>query len=117
MTTLVHNIIKSVLITLMLLAPAYATAEEPTYTTPNMDERPEKVDKEENVIKIAGNKTVQILNAKDLVMEVYSITGEKLHTQVIETNAQSVNLASLHFNSKCIIIRVGNKTRKFIMQP
>lgn len=116
MANYTRYILKSSIITLMLLAPAYALAEEALPNEPAMEEKQEKADKEEIVIKMAGNKTVHILNAKDFTMEVYSITGEKLHSQLVESNAQSVNLGALHLNSKCIIIRVGNKTRKLIMQ-
>ena len=65
-------------------------------------------------ISVTNGTTIQVKNADGQILEVYSITGEKVYTQRIDSPSKSYELS--HLPKGCYLVRVGNTTRKVYLK-
>lgn len=73
------------------------------------------IENEINAIAISVEDNVlHVKNAEGTVVEIYSITGEKVFTQRIDSNNKSVELSNLQ--KGCYIVRIGKLTRKISLR-
>ena len=70
-----------------------------------------QIEMEQNQINITvSGSTIRVKNAEGQVLEVYSITGEKVYTQNIESASKAFDLGQLQRGY--YIIKIGKFTRK-----
>lgn len=65
-------------------------------------------------ITVVGGTTIQVKNADGQVLEVFSVTGEKVYTQRIDSPSKSYELS--HLPKGCYLVRIGNVTRKVYLK-
>ena len=70
-----------------------------------------QIEMEQNQISITvSGSTIRVKNAEGQVLEVYSITGEKVYTQNIESASKAFDLGQLQRGY--YIVKIGKFTRK-----
>ena len=75
---------------------------------------PSQPEMEQNQIEFAISKsTIRIKNAEGITLEIFSLTGEKVYTQRIDSDSKSYELASLH--KGFYIVKIGKFTRKIYL--
>ena len=73
-----------------------------------------QIEMEQNQISITvSGSTVRVKNADGQVMEVYSITGEKVYTQRIESASKTFELN--HLQRGYYIVKIGKFARKIYL--
>ena len=65
-------------------------------------------------ISVTNGSTIQIKNAEGEILEVYSITGEKVYTQRIDSPSKSYELSYLP--KGFYLVKAGNVTRKVYLK-
>ncbi|MBQ0023626.1 MAG: T9SS type A sorting domain-containing protein [Prevotellaceae bacterium] len=74
-----------------------------------------QVEMEQNQINVIANESnLRVKNADGLVIEIYSLTGEKVYTQRIEGQSKSIDLA--HLQKGYYIVKIGKFTRKVYLR-
>lgn len=87
-------------------------AEASTYTPeplPAIENEMEQVQ-----ISVSNGSTIHVKFADGKVLEVYSITGEKVYTQRIDSPSKSYELSSLP--KGFYLVKVGDVTRKVFLK-
>ena len=98
-----HNILKVLLMIGCLSMPAAMMAQDV--------QQHNAVEMEQNQISVTASGTnLRVKNADGLVIEIFSLTGEKVFTQRIEGSSKSIDLANLQRGY--YIIKIGKYTRK-----
>ena len=70
-----------------------------------------QIEMEQNQITITvSGSTIRVKNAEGQVLEVYSITGEKVYTQNIDSASKPFELGQLQHGF--YIVKIGKFTRK-----
>jgi len=73
-----------------------------------------EVEMEQVQISVTNGSTIQVKNGEGEVLEVFSITGEKVYTQRIDSPSKSYELSNLP--KGCYLVRVGKVTRKVYLK-
>lgn len=74
-----------------------------------------QVEMEQNQIAISvSGTTLRVKNADGLVVEIFSLTGEKVYTQRIEGSSKAIELGQLQRGF--YIVRIGKFTRKIYLR-
>lgn len=69
-----------------------------------------EIETEQIQITVTNGSTIQVKNGEGEVLEVFSITGEKVYTQRIDSPSKSYELSNLP--KGYYLVRVRNVTRK-----
>lgn len=102
----IHYIIISVILSLVMCAPASAMTDDFQRT---------QVEMEQNAISISiSETTLYVKNAEHMVLEVFSITGQKVVTARIDSASKAFELDNL--SRGWYIVRIGKFTRKFYIK-
>lgn len=97
-----HNIVLVALFTLMVSLPSEVKADDFQRT---------QIEMEQNSISVSvSDATLYVKNAEHMVLEIYSITGQKIFTGRIDSQSKAFELDNL--NRGCYIVRIGKYTRK-----
>ncbi len=73
-----------------------------------------QIEMEQNQISIAvSGTTIRVKNAEGLTIEVYSITGDKVYTQLIEGSSKVFELGKLQRGY--YLVKIGKFTRKIYL--
>ena len=97
--------LKVLLITVGLFMPVALMAQ---------DVQQSQIEMEQSQIAITvSGSTLRVKNAEGLVLEIFSLTGEKVYTQRIEGQSKSFDLANLQRGY--YIIKIGKFTRKIYL--
>jgi hypothetical protein len=98
---------KALLLMMCLSLPATMMAE-----TEEVLDSP--IEMEQNQISIAvSGSTIRVKNADGLTIEFYSITGEKVYTQLVEGTSKVFDLGKLQRGY--YLVKIGNFTRKIYL--
>lgn len=98
------NIIKVLLIAVCLAIPCGMMAQDNS-SQPEM---------EQNQIVVTISKTyLQVKHAEGNVLEIFSLIGEKVYTQRIESDSKTYELSQLH--KGYYIVKIGKLTRKIYL--
>jgi hypothetical protein len=87
-------------------AAEFSNAPEPTPTVEN--------EMEQIQISVTNGSTVHIKNAEGELLEVYSITGEKVYTQRIDSPSKSYEFSNLP--KGFYLVKAGKVTRKVYLK-
>lgn len=102
-----HNTLKVLLLMICLLMPAAVMAQDVIQHS--------SVEMEQNQIVVSmSGTTLNIKNAEGLVIEIFSVTGEKVYTQRIESQSKNFELG--HLQRGYYIVRIGKYTRKIYLR-
>lgn len=106
MVNSLHNTLKVLLLMAFLVCPApFLMAQEVQQS---------QVEMEQNHITIAvSGFNLRVKNAEGRVLEIFSLTGEKVYTQQIESASKAVNLSQMQ--SGYYLVKIGNFTRKIYL--
>ncbi|MCQ2256592.1 MAG: T9SS type A sorting domain-containing protein [Bacteroidaceae bacterium] len=106
MTKSLHTILKVLLFAIITSMPVVMHAEEFFRS---------QIETEQNQIHIAINESnLRVKNAEGMTIEIFSITGEKVYTQKIESQSKSIDMSS--FQRGYYIVKVGKYTRKIYLR-
>lgn len=106
MTKPLHNMLQILLLAACLSAPMTMMAQ---------DVQQSQVEMEQNQISLTVNgSSLRVKNADGLVIEIFSLTGEKVHTQRIDSASKTIDLA--HMQRGYYIVRIGKFTRKIYLR-
>lgn len=106
MVKTVHNITLALVIAAFACMPSKAMADDVQKTQTEM---------EQNTVSVTSQgSTLHIKNADHMILEVFSITGEKVYTIRIDSPSKAVELDSL--TRGCYIVRIGKYTRKIYLK-
>lgn len=106
MTKSLHTILKVLLFAIITYMPVVMHAEEFFRS---------QIETEQNQIHIAINESnLRVKNAEGMTIEIFSITGEKVYTQKIESQSKSIDMSS--FQRGYYIVKVGKYTRKIYLR-
>lgn len=98
----IHYIASIVLFAVIAFASTEVKAE---------DMQKPQIETEQNAIAVTiSGSTLHVKNADHMILEVFSITGERVYVTRIEGQSKSIELDNL--NKGCYIIRIGKFTRK-----
>lgn len=101
-----HNAMKVLLMMFCLSMPAVMMAE---------DMQESQVEMEQTQVSISVNgTTLRVKNADGMVLEIFSLTGNKVYTQRVEGQSRAYELA--HLQRGYYIVKIGNFTRKVYLQ-
>lgn len=100
-----HNTLKVLLLMVCLSMPIALMAQ---------DIQQSQVEMEQNQISITvSGSNLRIKNADGLVVEVFSLTGEKVYTSRIEGASKTIDLGQLQRGY--YIVKIGKFTRKIYL--
>lgn len=106
MTKTIHNIACILLVATLALIPAKSMAQ---------DVQKPQIENEQTAISVtATESTLHVKNAERMVLEVFSITGEKVYTIRIDSSSKNIDLDNL--TKGCYIVRIGKYTRKVYLK-
>ena len=88
-----------------LSMPAMMVAQE-------AQQSPVEMEQNQTAIVVSGSN-LRVKNAEGMVLEIFSLTGEKVYTQRIEGSSKSFDLANLQRGY--YIIKIGKFTRKIYL--
>ena len=98
--------ISKVLLLMVCLSSVPATMLAETEEVQN-----NQIEMEQNQITITvSGSAIRVKNAEGQVLEVYSITGEKVYTQNIDSASKTIELS--HLQRGVYIVKIGKFTRK-----
>ncbi len=101
-----HNTLKVLLLMVSMSMPIVMMAQ---------DVQQSQIEMEQNQISISvSGSNLRIKNADGLVVEVFSLTGEKVYTSRIEGTSKSVDLGQLQRGY--YIVKIGKFTRKIYLR-
>lgn len=70
---------------------------------------------EQNAISVTvSESTLHVKNADHMVLEIFSITGEKIYTTRIDSSSKEIEVENL--SRGCYIVRIGKYTRKIYVR-
>lgn len=99
-----HKTLKVLLLASWIMMPATIMAQDTQHT---------QIEQEINAPTITASGTnLRIKNAEGLVLEVFSLTGEKVYTLRIESTSKSIDLS--HLQRGYYIVKVGKHTTRKI---
>lgn len=106
MTKPVHNMLQILLLMACLSTPLTMMAQ---------DVQQSQVEMEQNQISIAvvNGVGLRVKNAEGHVLEIFSLTGNKVYTQRIESTSKTVELN--HLQRGYYIVRIGKFSRKIYL--
>lgn len=104
--------VKSLLkISKVLLLMACLSSVPATMMAESEDMQDSQIEMEQNQITIAvSGSSIRVKNADGQTLEVYSITGEKVYSQVIDSASKTFELSQLQRGY--YIVKIGKFTRK-----
>ncbi len=106
MTKTILNIAFGFLFTILACMPAKMMAQDYQRTP---------IETEQSAVSVSvSESTLHVKNADRMVLEVFSITGEKVYTLRIDSASKNIDLANL--NKGCYIVRIGKYTRKIYLK-
>lgn len=106
MAKTIHKIAGIILFAALAVMPAKSMAQ---------DVQKPQVEMEQNAISVtATESTLHVKNADHLVLEVFSITGEKVYSIRIDSPSKNIDLGNL--TKGCYIVRIGKYTRKVYLK-
>ena len=106
MAKIIHNIALVLIVMAFASMPSKVQAQEQQKTP---------VEVEQNAISITcSESTLYVKNADHGVLEVFSITGEKVYTVRIDSPSKTIDLTNL--SRGCYIVRIGKYTRKIYIK-
>lgn len=101
-----HIYIKVLLISVCLAFPAALNAQDIHQT---------QIETEQNPITVTVTESnLRIKNAEGMILEIFSLTGEKVHTQKIEGSSKSIDISNLQRGY--YIVKIGKFTRKIYIK-
>lgn len=101
-----HNTIKVLLIVCCLFVPVAVSAQ---------DVQNNQIEMEQQQITVTvSDANLRVKNAEGLVIEIFSLTGEKVYSQRIESGSKSIELA--HLQRGFYIVKIGKYTRKIYLR-
>lgn len=98
----IHQTLKFLLIAMGLFMPVTIMAQD-------VQQSPVEMEQSQIAITVSGSN-LRVKNAEGLVLEIFSLTGEKVYTQRVEGQSKSFDLANLQRGY--YIIKIGKFTRK-----
>lgn len=100
------NTLKVLLIATCLTATASATAQEAQSS---------QIEAEQQQIAVTvSDATLRVKNAEGLAIEIFSLTGEKVYTQRIDSSSKAIELT--HLQRGFYIVKIGKYTRKIYLR-
>ena len=106
MVKTLHNTLKVLLIATCLTATASATAQEAQSS---------QIEAEQQQIAVTvSDATLRVKNAEGLAIEIFSLTGEKVYTQRIDSSSKAIELT--HLQRGFYIVKIGKYTRKIYLR-
>ena len=106
MVKLLHNTLKVLLITCCLSVPAMASAQDVQHS---------QIETEQQQITVTvSDATLRVKNAEGLAIEIFSLTGEKVFSQRIESSSKTIELS--HLQRGFYIVKIGKYTRKVYLR-
>ncbi|MCH5175571.1 MAG: T9SS type A sorting domain-containing protein [Prevotellaceae bacterium] len=101
-----RNTIKLLLITCCLYVPAIMSAQ---------DVQNSQIETEQQQITVTvSDANLRVKNAEGLAIEIFSLTGEKVYSQRIESPSKSIELS--HLQRGFYIVKIGKYTRKIYLR-
>lgn len=101
-----HKTLKVLLIMACLSLPTTIMAQDIQQTP---------IEMEQNQISIVvSGSNLRVKNAEGHVLEIFSLTGEKVYTQHIEGSSKSFDLSQMQRG--CYIVKIGKFTRKIYIR-
>lgn len=75
-----------------------------------------QIETEQTTISVTLSGTnLRVKNAESLVVEIFSLTGEKVYTQKIDSQSKSIDMSS--YQRGFYIVKIGSKyTRKIYLR-
>lgn len=106
MSKTIQNIAFTIIISLLAAMPMEMKAQ---------DVQKPQVEMEQNAISVTVNgSTLHVKNADHMVLEIFSITGEKVYSVRVDGSSKNIDLDSL--SKGCYIVRIGKYTRKVYLR-
>lgn len=100
-----HNTLKALLIVGCLAAPTAMVAQDIQHNPIEMEQNP--------ITVAVSESNLRVKNADGQVIEIFSLTGEKVYTQRIEGSSKSIDLS--HLQRGYYIVKIGKFTRKIYL--
>ena len=101
-----RNTIKTLLIVSCLLVPTAVSAQDVQHSQIEMEQQQITVN--------VSDATLRVKNADGLVVEIFSLTGEKVFSQRIESSSKAIELS--HLQRGFYIVKIGKYTRKIYLR-
>lgn len=101
-----RNTIKALLIVSCLLVPTAMSAQDVQHSQIEMEQQQITVN--------VSDATLRVKNADGLVVEIFSLTGEKVFSQRIESSSKAIELS--HLQRGFYIVKIGKYTRKIYLR-
>ena len=101
-----HNILKVLLITSCLSAPSMVSAQDVQHSQIEMEQQ--------QITVTVSDANLRVKNAEGLAIEIFSLTGEKVFSQRIESSSKSIELS--HLQRGFYIVKIGKYTRKIYLR-
>jgi len=74
-----------------------------------------QIETEQSAVSVSvSESTLHVRNAEKMILEVFSITGEKVFTMRIDSSSKNIDLDNL--SKGCYIVRIGKYTRKIYLK-
>lgn len=108
MTKTLLNTIKILIVSACLMASAAASAQDIQQHNPAME-----TDATLPAV-VATSFNLRIKNAEGHILEVFSVTGQKVYTQRIDTQSKSIDLSGT-LTRGYYIVKLGKFTRKIYL--
>lgn len=106
MMKLLLNTLKVLLIVCCLSVPTMAAAQ---------DVQQKQIEMEQQQVTVTvSDANLRVKNAEGLSVEIFSLTGEKIFSQRIESSSKSIDLS--HLQRGFYIVKVGKYTRKIYLR-
>lgn len=100
-----HNILKAFLIACSLFVPMAMSAQDVQHN---------QIEMEQQITVTVSDANLRVKNAEGLVIEIFSLTGEKVYSQRIESASKSIELS--HLQRGFYIVKIGKYTRKIYIR-
>ena len=101
-----HNILKTFLIACSLFVPMAMSAQDVQHNQIEMELQ--------QITVTVSDANLRVKNAEGLVIEIFSLTGEKVYSQRIESASKSIDLS--HLQRGFYIVKIGKYTRKIYIR-
>lgn len=100
-----HNILKTFLIACSLFVSMAMSAQDVQHS---------QIEMEQQITVTVSDANLRVKNAEGLVIEIFSLTGEKVYSQRIESASKSIELS--HLQRGFYIVKIGKYTRKIYIR-
>lgn len=101
-----RNTLKVLLIACSLSVPMKMSAQDVQNSQIELEQQ--------QVTVVVSDANLRVKNAEGLAIEIFSLTGEKVFSQRIETSSKSIDLS--HLQRGFYIVKVGKYTRKIYLR-